>query len=147
MAEGEDEKVNGPRIAAQILKSMNLSAKDRIVKTIEARSPRLAQKINENLFNFDDINELTPQGVQTLIKEIDHDDLVMSFKLATSEVKAILIQNMSERKRAMVESDLESMPPVKKLEVEDAQRRILVKLDELRTQGVIRTQSPNEIWI
>lgn len=147
MFESEDEKVNGPRIAAQILKSMSLPSKERLVQAIEQKAPRLAEKITENLFRFDDIADLTPQGVQVLIKEIEHDDLVLSFKLASVEVQGTFLKNMSERKRALTQSDIEALPPVKKSEVEDAQKRILTKLDVLRTQGLIRTQSPNEVWV
>ncbi len=147
MFENEDEKVDGPRIAAQILKSMAVSKKERLVQAIEQKAPRLAEKIAENLFRFDDIADLTPQGVQVLIKEIEHDDLVLSFKLASTGVKNIFLKNMSERKRALTESDIDALPPVKKSEVEEAQKRILAKLDILRTQGLIRTQSPNEVWV
>ena len=147
MFENDDEKVNGPRVAAQILRNMKLSNKDRIVNEIEKRAPRLAQRITDNLFRFDDITELTPQGVQTLIKEIDHDDLILSFKLASDKVKDVFLKNMSERKRGMVQSDVESSPPARKADVEEAQKRILIRLEELRSQGAIRTQSPNEVWV
>jgi len=147
MFEQEDEKVNGPKIAADILKKMTTAQKAKIVEAIEIKSPNLAKKITESLFSFEDIKELTPQGVQILIKEIDHNDLVMSFKLASPEIQNIFLKNMSERKKSMLQSDFETLPPVKKLEVEDAQKRILARLDELRTQGIIRTQSPNELWV
>ena len=147
MFEQEDEKVNGPRIAAEILKKMRISQKEKIVQAIEVKSPALAKKISESLFNFDDIKELTPQGLQTLIKEADYNDLLLSFKLASAEVQGLFLQNMSERKREMLKADFESLPPTKKSEIEEAQKRILMKVDELRTQGAIRTQSTNEIWI
>ena len=147
MIRSEDERVDGPKIAAQILKNMNLSNKEKIVKAIEAREPGLAKKINENLLNFDDILELTPQGVQTLIKEVEHGDLVLSFKLASADVQTLLLRNMSERKKAIVKSDFEDLGPVRKSDAEDAQRRILDKLDDLRVSGLIRTQSSNDMWI
>ncbi|MDZ4784805.1 MAG: FliG C-terminal domain-containing protein, partial [bacterium] len=141
------EKVDGPRIAAQILKTLRFSHKERLVQAIVAKAPTLARKIVASLFNFDDISELTPQGIQTLIKEVDHSDLVLSFKLTSNTTQKVILENMSERKRNMLQSDFESLPPVKKAEVEDAQKRILTKLDELRTAGAIRTQGKNEVWV
>jgi|1048.fasta_scaffold17258_2 flagellar motor switch protein FliG len=147
MFENDDEKVNGPRIAAQILKNMKPSSKEKIVKAIEKQSPRLAKSIAENLFRFDDITELTAQGIQTLVKEVDHDDLVLSLKLASDKAKAALLNNMSDRKRGLIESDLESMAPVRKSDAEEAQKRILAKLEELRSQGLVRSQATNEVWV
>lgn len=147
MFENEDEKVNGPRIAAQILKNMKLSSKEKIVKAIEKRSPGLAKSINDNLFRFDDIIELTPQGVQTLVKEVEHDDLVLSLKLASPKAKEVILQNMSERKKNLVESDFESLGQVRKSEVEDAQKRILGVLEQLRSQGLVRSQAISEVWV
>ncbi len=147
MFENEDEKVNGPRIAAQILKNMKLSSKEKIVKAIEKRSPGLAKSINDNLFRFDDIIELTPQGVQTLVKEVEHDDLVLSLKLASPKAKEVILQNMSERKKNLVESDFESLGQVRKSEVEDAQKRILGILEQLRSQGLVRSQATSEVWV
>ena len=147
MFENEDEKVNGPRIAAQILKNMKLSSKEKIVKAIEKRSPGLAKSINDNLFRFDDIIELTPQGVQTLVKEVEHDDLVLSLKLASPKAKEVILQNMSERKKNLVESDFESLGQVRKSEVEDAQKRILGVLEQLRSQGLVRSKATSEVWV
>ncbi len=147
MFENEDEKVNGPRIAAQILKNMKLSSKEKIVQAIEKRSPGLAKSISENLFRFDDIVELTPQGVQALIKDIDHDDLVLSLKLASPKAREILLSNMSDRKKNLVESDYESLGQVRKSEVEDAQKRILNILEQLRSQGLVRSQATNDVWV
>lgn len=147
MFEQEDERVDGPKIAADILKKMRASQKEKLVQAIELKSPKLAEKITASLFSFDDIKELTAQGLQVLIKEVDHQDIVLSFKLASTEVQGLLLNNMSERKRDMVMTDFEELPPTKKSEVEEAQKRILVRLDELRTQGVIRTQATNEIWV
>jgi flagellar motor switch protein FliG len=147
MFENEDEKVNGPRIAAQILKNMKLSSKEKIVKAIEKRSPGLAKSINENLFRFDDITELTPQGIQTLVKEAEHDDLVLSLKLASPKAREVILQNMSERKKNLVESDFESLGQVRKSEVEEAQKRILGILEQLRSQGLVRSQATSEVWV
>jgi len=143
----EDEKIDGVRIAADILNKMSSANKERIVKEIQQKHPEIAEKIESNLFNFSDIAELTSQGVQVLIKEVEHDDLVLSLKTASSEVKEVLFNSMTERKQKLVEDDFEALSPVRPVQVEDAQKRILAKLDELRTQGLIRTKSSNDFWV
>jgi flagellar motor switch protein FliG len=143
----EDEKVNGPAIAAKILQAMPQEHRGKILKAMEAKAPELSIKVADNMFNFNDIASLTTQGVQVLLGAIDHRDLVMSFKTASPQVKEMFLSNMSERKAAIVNDDFLTLGKVKLTDVEDAQRRILKILDDLRTSGQIRSQSKNDVWV
>lgn len=142
-----DEIVDGAGIAAKILNSMRPAARDRIVKAIQAAQPDVATKIEEKLYNFEEIADLQPQGVQILIKEIEHRDLVLSLKTASENIKKVLFENMSDRRRQIVEEDFGALPQVKLRDVEEAQRRIMMKLSALRTSGLLKTQSKNDIWV
>lgn len=142
-----DEKVDGPGVAAQILNRMSTTVKDRIVANIKAAQPALAAKIEEKLFNFDEIAELQPQGVQILVKSVEHKDLVIALKTANPGVKSALYGNMSERKREMVEEDFHALPPTRLIEVEEAQRRIMIRLDELRKAGLVKTAGKKDVWV
>ena len=142
-----DETIDGAGVAAKILNSMRPEARARIVKAIQAAQPEVAVKIEEKLYNFEEIADLQPQGVQILLKEIDQRDLVLSLKTASENVKNILFENMSERRRQIVEEDFSALPQVKLRDVEEAQRRICIKLAALRTSGLLRTQSKNDIWV
>lgn len=142
-----DEVVDGPAIAAQILNRMKTPNKDRLVASIRSAEPALAAKIEEKLFNFDEIAEVAPQGIQLLIKSVDYQDLLYSLKTASPGVKSALLSNMSDRKRSMVEEDFEAVPPLRLVEVEEAQRRIMLKLDELRKAGLVKTTGKKDVWV
>ena len=109
--------------------------------------PQLAERIEGSLSGFDDILDLVPQSIQKLIQEVDHADLVVSLKLCSEELKAYLFENMSERKRASVQEDFSGLPAMKINQVEDAQRRILAKLEELRVAGLMRTRAGKDVYI
>lgn len=142
-----DEVVDGPAVAAKILNSMRPQNRERIVKAIQGANPDLALRIEERLYNFEEIAELQPAGVQILIKEIEHRDLVLSLKTASANVKRVLFENMSERRQQIVNEDFSALPAVKLRDVEEAQRRIMQKLSALRTAGLLKTQSKNDIWV
>lgn len=144
---GKDEKVDGARIAADILSHMPSANKERILKEMSVRDPEILVKVQDNLLNFNDIASLTPQGMQVLIKSIEHNDLILSLKTASAEVKDAFFINMTERKAALVKEDFAALPKVKLSDVEEAQRRIMKKLEELRSSGQIRTQSKNDVWV
>ncbi|MCB0332999.1 MAG: hypothetical protein KDD55_05830 [Bdellovibrionales bacterium] len=142
----KDEPIDGARVAAMILNEMRPDQKERLVAVLHERAPELAAKIEENLFRFDDIIEISGKGLQTLLGAIDHHDLVLSLKTAKDETKKILLQNMSDRKRQMVKEDFNALPATRLAEVEEAQRRILEILDKLRTEGKIISIGENDLW-
>lgn len=143
----QDEFVDGPKIAAQILNHMPSAHKGKILQAIKRASPGISKQIEKNFYNFNDIAKLSDQGVQRLLKEIDHQALVVSFKKAGDNVKAVFLRNMSERKRQMVLEDFSALPPMPVSEVEAAQQKIIQKLDELRTHGLVLTESSDDIWV
>ena len=143
----EDEIVDGPAAAARILNHMRGSDRQRLMKAITAANPEAARKITANLFTFEDIVNLTHQSVQRLIKEVEHRDLVLSLKLASDAVKQHLYQNMSERKRELVKEDLAALLPAPQSEAEEAQRRVIARIDELRSQGILRSGSDKDLWV
>lgn len=142
-----DEPVDGPKIAAEILNRMDTPNKEKIVQAISKADPRLAQKIQASLWNFDEVTMVTSQGIQLLLNSIQHTDLVLSLKTASEDAKAVLFNNMSDRKAELVREDFAGLPAVKLSDVEAAQQRILKTLDGLRTSGQIRTQSKNDLWV
>jgi flagellar motor switch protein FliG len=143
----KDEKIDGAKIAADILKALPTAKRERLLQSVAQQAPALSIKISDNLFNFNDIAKLTSKGVQTLIAAIDHKDLVLSFKTASEEVKEIFLNNMSERKAKLVNEDFLSLGKTKLSEVEDAQKKILKILDDLRTSGQIRSEDKKDIWV
>lgn len=146
MNKPKDEAVDGARIAAEILKRMPSKDQKRLVKAIQQESPQIAQKIEKNLFNFDDLTTLTPKSLQILINQVSHQDLVISLKTASEGVKNVLYSNMTDRKRQLVEADFAALTPMRISDVEAAQRRILEKMEELRKSGAILSADKKDVW-
>ena len=140
MSKDRDEKVDGPRVAAQILNSMPEERKRALLQRIRSASPQVIGAIEANIISYEDIRELLDQGVQRLIKEADHRDLVLSMKKASQEVTEVLLRNMSQGKRKLVLEDLAAAVRVPVQDVDAAQKRIVQLMDRLRTQGIIHRQ-------
>ncbi|RIL09093.1 MAG: hypothetical protein DCC75_07345 [Proteobacteria bacterium] len=141
MASNRDEKVDGAKIAAEILKRLPAAQQKRLLTAIEDSSPQAAAMIQLNYFSFSNIASLPAKSIQTLVREVRHNDLVMSLKSDEGEVRDAVFENVSAQKRALIIDDLESLPVTREVEIEEAQRRILKRLEELKTQGLIKTAS------
>lgn len=147
MIDDEEETVDGPKVAARILNKLPVHARTRLFKALSERSPNIAEKISNDLFAFDDLTKVNASGIQLLIKAVEHKDLVLSFKTASTELKTYLIENMSQRKAQIVQEDFSSLGKIALSEVEESQRKIMLKLDELRKSGLVRTESDDDVWV
>ena len=146
MTDSKDEKVDGARIAAQILMRMSPAAQERIVQAMENAAPQALQKVQEKMVTLDDLAELTPQSIQILLREIDHRDVIAALNSAGEHVKEAVYQSVPARKRQILEEDVNLAAGLSPVEIESAQKRIVVKLDELREQGKIRTDDKKGTW-
>jgi flagellar motor switch protein FliG len=142
-----DEPVNGPRIAAQILEQMDPENKKRIVQKIEALDPDLADKISENIFAFNDICTLPAKGIQVLAQSVNHHDLVLALKNADQPTRQAILKNVSSRKRTIIEDELPQAEAAPISDVNAAQKRILKTLDDLRTSGKVKTGGEQDLYV
>lgn len=142
-----DEPVDGAEIAANILNRMPSAHREKLVHAIAEADPSLIGKIQERMYNVADLHELPPKSMQVLLQNVAHADVLLTLKIADKKTKEAILAGMSERKRDVTLDDLLAHPPARKSDCEDAQRKILAKLDELRTSGVIRTKGNSDVWV
>ena len=139
--------VNGAHIASQILSHIPAGQRDILLQRIGEKSPDALGKINEYLLSFEDLIQASPRGMQRLVREIDHDDLLLALRHTSNELKAFFIRNMSERKARTVIQDLHTMQKRPLAEIEAAQDRILQRVDELRTAGLFQMHDESDTWV
>lgn len=131
----QDEEVVGAKSAADILNFVERSNEERILTEIEEMYPELADEIRNLMFTFEDLKKIDDRGIQTLLKEVPRDQLVLTLKIASPELKELLFRNVSQRAAAMIMEDLESTGPVKIKDVEKAQQGIIDIVRRLEAEG------------
>jgi flagellar motor switch protein FliG len=75
--------------------------------------------------------------MQTILREVSTDSLLLAMKAADDELKDKIYANMSKRAAEMLRDDLEAKGPVKLSEVETAQKEILSIARRLADEGQI----------
>ncbi len=143
----KDEPVNGAKIAAEILNRLPKEKKERILAAIQQQAPEAATKIQANVYHFDELADLHAKSVQALVTKIDERDLLLSLRTASTTVKERLLSGVSERKRKILLDELAILPPTPVKDVEDAQRRVMEKLEQLRATGEVRSESKKNVWV
>lgn len=131
----EEEEVGGPKSAADILNFVERNNEARIITEIEEMFPDIAEQIRNLMFTFEDVKKIDDKGVQALLKEIPRDQLVLSLKTASPELKGLLFRNVSQRAAGMIQEDLDALGPVKLKDVEKAQQGIVDIVRRLEAEG------------
>lgn len=127
----------GIEAVVQILNGVDRGTERTILEELEIRDPELAEEIKKRMFVFEDIVTLDNRSIQRVIREVDHDDLLLSLKVASEEVKEVLFRNMSRRMAENFKEEMEIMGPVRLKDVEEAQTRVVAVIRRLEEAGEI----------
>jgi flagellar motor switch protein FliG len=127
--------IGGVKVAAQLMNSVPRDEEGRIFGALDDADSGLAEKIRDLMFTFEDVVKLGNREVQTLLKEIQRDDLMLAMKTASDELRAKIFGNMSSRASEILREDMASMGPVKLKDVERAQANIVAELRRLEGEG------------
>ncbi len=129
--------LGGVRTAAEILNYMSGTIEQTVVDAVKEYDPDLAQKILDQMFTFDNLLDLDDRAVQTVLREVQSESLIVALKGANEELRNKIFKNMSQRAADMLRDDLESKGPVRLSEVEAQQKEILKIVRRLGDEGQI----------
>jgi flagellar motor switch protein FliG len=121
----EGRKLGGVEYVANIMNHLDLNTENIIFASLEDADPLLADRIRQKMFVFEDIMDIDNRGIQTLLKEITNEDLLLALKSANDELKEKIFSNMSNRAAEMLKEDMESLGPVRVADVETSQQNII----------------------
>jgi len=136
-AGGQSASVGGLKTAADILNFVDGTVSASLMEQIKETEPDLGQNIEDLMFVFDNLIDLDDRGFQTLMREIQTDELQLALKGADEGLKEKFLTNMSSRAAEMMRDDLEAMGPVRVSDVETAQKSILAAARALSDKGEI----------
>jgi flagellar motor switch protein FliG len=133
----EQAALGGVQPVAEMLNVMDKNTETAIMSRIEEKDPILAEEIRKLMFVFEDIIKIDDRGIQTLLKEVANDKLLLALKTANEEIKQKFLKNISSRAAQMLSEDLESMGPARLSDVESAQQEIVNTARRLEGEGKI----------
>ncbi len=129
--------VGGVDSIVQILNSVDRSTEKYIMETLEIEDTELAEEIRKKMFVFEDIISLDDRSIQTILREVENNDLALALKGTGEEVRNVIFNNLSKRLSTMIREDMEYMGPVRLRDVEEAQQKIVNVINKLQDTGEI----------
>jgi flagellar motor switch protein FliG len=113
---------------------------------LEGESWVFAKLVSENTqysletllpLRFDILLTLDDRAIQKILREADAQDIAIALKGDDEEVQKKIFKNMSERAVQMLKEDMECIGPVRRIDVEERQERILDIIRRLEQTGEI----------
>lgn len=129
--------MGGVRTAAEIMNFFGGETEQSVMSNLKNFDPDMAQKIMDEMFVFENIIDIDDRGIQTMLREVQSESLIVALKGAGQELRDKIFKNMSQRAAEMMRDDLESKGPVRLSEVEAQQKEILQIVRRLADEGQI----------
>lgn len=135
--------LNGVEAVANIISYLDSETEHAIMDDLTSRDKSIGDEIQDKIFPFSKLADLDKKSLQTLLKEVKNDDLILALKGVDEHVKDVFMQNMSQKSAEILKDEMESKGPVKLTTVVDAQKRIIRIAKDLEKEEKIIISGKN----
>lgn len=142
----KSSSVGGLQVAADILGALGEN-EEKVLEFVNETDDEMGDKLQDLMFSFDMLLQLDDRGMQTLLREISSEVLIVALKGADQEIQDKIFSNMSKRAGEMLKDDLQIRPPMRLSEVEAAQKEILGVAKRLSNEGTIMLGGSGEEFV
>ena len=114
-------------------------SKDNLLKTLERENPKTYRQLWSLIAPFEDLKEVSKEKLTQALERVSHQDLVVSLKAASVEVKNKLMESIKEPLRSQTEQEISRLGAVPLKQIESAQQKVLLAVSE--TSGDVHVES------
>ena len=125
----------GVKAAASIMNLTKTALEAAVMGGLKDLDPDMMQKIQDNMFTFENLTGVDNKGIQTIMRNVEPDLMMKALNGASDAVKDKFLGNMSERARGMFKDDMEALGPMRLADVEEAQKMIMRAARKLADAG------------
>ncbi len=121
----------------EIFDRLDKTTKENILKALQKKNPKLAKKILDLTFSFDQIVNIDNSQLRIILGETNTGDLAIALRRASEEVKSKIMENMSAGGAALLKEEMEFGKPVTVQAIEEEQQKIVDLILKLEREGKI----------
>lgn len=143
------EEIDGKSVLADILKHVGAAAEEEILHDLEASDPGLSEEIRDKLFGIETIQQLHDKDLQEVLRDYDDGELAFILKGKPDRFREKILGNVSERRREIIENEIDFLGSVKRGEVEKTTKEFLRYLQNQVEEGKLRLfrDGDSEIYV
>lgn len=129
--------IGGVQSLVDILNQVDRTTEKNITESLEREDAELADKVKSSMFVFEDIITLDDISIQRILREVEAKELALALKGCSDEVAEAIYRNQSKRAAASLKEDMEFLGPVRLMDVEKSQQKIVSIIRRLDEAGEI----------
>lgn len=129
--------LGGVETLVDILNQVDRTTEKNITESLEREDAELADRIKSSMFVFEDIITLDDVSIQRILREVEAKELALALKGCSEEVAETIFKNQSKRAAASLKEDMEFLGPVRLMDVEKCQQKIVSIIRRLDEAGEI----------
>jgi flagellar motor switch protein FliG len=130
-------RLGGKSEVAKIFNKMKKPSGDRILKSLKKSNRQIGEQIEEEMFIFDNLLALSDQTLGIVLRSVDASMLGLALRGADEAQIDKMLGTMSARAAMSVRDDMADRGPVRREEVDEAQRAIVAIARGLAADGTI----------
>jgi flagellar motor switch protein FliG len=130
-------QIGGVKAAARIMNFTKTDMENRILRDIRKDNRDLMQSIQDNMFVFDNLIQSDDRSLQTLMRNVETEQLVLALKGTDDILREKLLSCMSTRAAANIRDEMAALGPVRLTDVQEAQKQIIAVARRLSDEGEI----------
>ncbi|MXP10439.1 flagellar motor switch protein FliG [Pseudoblastomonas halimionae] len=127
---------------AEMFNALDRSAEERMLSALEECNVESAERIRALMFTFEDLGNLLPASVATVVKNADKREMALALKGAPEEIRRLFLGAMTERAAKLLREDMSAMGPVRARECDEAQTALVRLAKTLADRGEIILVDP-----
>lgn len=131
--------LGGPGEVAKIIKLMPKPLSEQTIRALRKMDKRLADAIEEEMFVFENLRELDARTLGNVLRSVDAQTLGLALKGADEDMVQMCLATMSKRAAETIADEMAEMQRVKRSDVEEAQRSIMLVVRRMVASGEIAT--------
>ena len=130
-------QIGGVKASARIMNFAKQDMEQRVLKDIRKEDKDLMQAIQDNMFVFDNLIKSDDRSLQTLLRSVEPEVLVIALKGADEMLREKLLRCMSTRAAANTRDEMDALGPVRLTDVQEAQKSIIAIARRMSEEGTI----------
>lgn len=147
LAASSSIEVGGLDTLVKIIRGAGRKSEKVILEELSENHPDLSEEIKNQMFVFEDIVNLDNISIQKLLKNVDMKLLVMALKKTNDDIKNLILSNLSERARSMLQDEMQFLGKVPLRKVEAAQQEVAETIRRMEESGEISVRKEGEIYV
>lgn len=140
-------KFGGQSDVAKIVNSLARPASEKLLRSLRKKDRALADRIEEEMFVFDNLEALDDKTLGIVMRGVEASDMALAIKGASADMAARLLATLSLRAAQTISDEIADMGPVKRADVEEAQKAVVAVARQMAAAGEIMLGAKGDDYV